>query len=166
MKVVIALDDSPYAQHVLDLVCKRHWHQDTEFRIVHVMEPLPVADWAGEDMPELEQELRERRQKHAEKVCGDARHRLERHFPDARVHFEIRHGSPKTEIILSATEWEANRILIGAHGRGVCPHNLLGSVSRSVAEQAPCTVEILREKAREKSKETDKPTKAETVTSR
>jgi nucleotide-binding universal stress UspA family protein len=63
------------------------------------------------------------------------------------VHFEIRHGSPKTEIIRTATEWEANRILIGAHGHNVCPHNLMGSVSRAVAEHAPCSVEIVKIKS-------------------
>lgn len=144
MKIVIALDDSPYSHHVLDLVCRRHWPQDTEFKILHVVEPLEVTDWIGEEWPEMQVEIGRRRERHAEKFCADARHRIEKHFPDSRVHFEVRFGNPKREIVLAATEWEANRILIGAHGHDVCPHNLIGSVSRSVAEQAPCTVEIIR----------------------
>lgn len=166
MKVIVALDDSPYAQHVVELIGRRHWPQDTEFKLLHVIEPLVIDDWAEEDWPEMAQELERRRQKHAEKICADARHRIEKHIPDARVHFEIRHGNPKTQIVLAATDWEANRILIGAHGRGVCPHNLLGSVSRSVAEHSPCSVEIIRPKVHSAEKGESEECQTETVKSR
>ena len=34
--------------------------------------------------------------------------------------------------------------LVGAHGHGVCPRFILGSVSSAVATHAPCSVEIVR----------------------
>lgn len=144
MRVVIALDDTPYSRHLLDLVCRRHWAPDTEFKLVHVVEPLCVSEWTPEDMANLQDELNHRREKIAEKLLSDARHRIEKKFPEARVHFELRHGRPATEIVRAATDWAADSILLGAHSREICPHNLLGSVSRGVAERSPCSVEIIR----------------------
>lgn len=144
MKVIIALDDSPYAKHVLDLVCRRHWPLDVEFKILHVIEPLCADAGLALDYPDIARGIEEQRARFAEKLCADARHRLEKHFPEARVHFELREGRAKNEIVLAAADWEANRIIIGAHGKNVCPHNLMGSVSRSVAERSPCSVEIIR----------------------
>lgn len=151
MKVIIALDDSPYSKHVLEVVSRRHWPQDTEFKILHVLVPVELGSWVDEEYPQIQSEIKERRQKNAELLCSEARLRMEKHCPDARVHFEIRHGSPRIEILQAATDWEANRIVIGAHGHNVCPHNLMGSVSRSVAEHAPCSVEIIKNKALQSS---------------
>lgn len=144
MKVLIALDDSPYSQHLLELVCRRRWAPGTEFKILHVVEPLTMADWAGEGWAAMHHELSQRRQKYAEKLLADARHKIEKHVPAAIVHYEITEGRPQLEIVLAASQWQAAKILMGAHSREICPHNLLGSVSRGVAERSPCTVEIIR----------------------
>ncbi|MBX9568854.1 MAG: universal stress protein [Candidatus Obscuribacterales bacterium] len=141
MKVVIAMDDSVYSRDMLHLICRRHWPQDVQFKIVTVIEPIPAF---AHDEEALALEIKKRRDKYSEKLCTDARHFVEQHIPGAIVHFEIREGVPSREILLAAAEWEANKILIGAHGHGICPHNLLGSVSRTVAERAMCTVEIIR----------------------
>ncbi|MBX9686781.1 MAG: universal stress protein [Candidatus Obscuribacterales bacterium] len=144
MKVVVALDDSPYSRHLLDLVCRRHWAPDTEFKLVHVLEDLKMDEWGGENWNELYQDLDARRHHFAEKLLSDARHKVEQHVPGSIVHYEIRKGRPHFEIVLAAADWDANKILMGAHGRGVCPHNLLGSVARNVSEHAPCTVEVIK----------------------
>ena len=141
MKVLVAMDDSVYSKDMLHLICRRRWPQDVQFKIVTVIEPIPAF---GHDEEELALEIQKRRDKYAEKLCVDARHYVEQHVPGSIVHFEIREGKASREILLAATDWEANKILIGAHGHGICPHNLLGSVSRSVAERAHCSVEIVR----------------------
>jgi nucleotide-binding universal stress UspA family protein len=55
-----------------------------------------------------------------------------------------RHGLPKT-----ASEWKADLILLGSHGRGAFSRLLLGSTAQAVMRHATCSVEIVR--AREKS---------------
>jgi nucleotide-binding universal stress UspA family protein len=144
MKVVVAIDDSPQSQHMLDLIVRREWANDTEFKVVHVVEPLNASDWSGDGWMEMQHDVLRRRHKGAEKLCSDARHKLESHIPTSIVHYEVREGNPKAEIVYAATQWDANKVIIGAHSREVCPHNSLGSVSRSVAEQSSCTVEIIR----------------------
>ena len=141
MKVLIAIDDSVYSKEMLRSVCSRQWPQDVQFKILNVMEPLPAL---GHDAEELAIEIKHKRQNYAQKLCNEVRTYIENHVPSSKAHFEIREGKPSTEILLAATEWDASKILIGAHGHAVCPHNLLGSVSRSVVEKALCTVEIVR----------------------
>lgn len=144
MKVILAIDDSPYSQHVLTAVCKRKWPSDCQFKLLTVIEPTNMfVETKDKTMPE---EIKEKRNNHASSFCEAARHKLMEHHPEAQVHYEIREGSPKKEIIDAACEWSSDKILIGAHGRDVCPHWLLGSVSRAVAAHAPCTVEIIRDK--------------------
>lgn len=144
MKVLIALDDSPFSQHLLELVCRRRWAVDTEFKILHVIEPLTLSDWAGEGWAAMHHELSKKRHNYAEKLLADARHKIEKHVPGSIVHYELREGRPQVEITMAASDWNASKILMGAHSREVCPHNLIGSVSRGVAEHSPCTVEVIR----------------------
>lgn len=78
-------------------------------------------------------------------LCSKIRKHIEAGVPGCVVHTEVRKGQPKSTIIGAAVEWEANRIMVGAHGHRTCPHNLMGSVSKAVAEHAPCSVEIVRD---------------------
>jgi nucleotide-binding universal stress UspA family protein len=146
MKVLVAIDDSHYSKHLLHAICKRHWPADTSFKILNVLEPFSLSEWNGTAGKAMEKEIDIRRHHHAERLCSNARHEIEQHIPDAIVHFEVRTGKVDSEIIDAAAEWEAGKIIIGAHGRSVCPHNLLGSVSRRVAETAQCSVEIIKDK--------------------
>lgn len=148
MKVIVAIDDSAYSKHVLDTCLLRQWPHDTEFRLLSVIEPLPVADLGHTQHALLLEKLEADRKHRLEKYLTDARHKLAGSIPGSRVHFELRHGHAKSEIIDSAVEWSADRIILGAHGHDLCPRFLTGSVSRAVATHAPCSVEIVRPRKR------------------
>jgi nucleotide-binding universal stress UspA family protein len=146
MKVIIAIDDSPYGARVVDSVVDRRWPLDVDFKILTVLEPLCACgdDDVLADFSDTLSAIQERRRRAAQRFGERVRHQIESTVLGARVHCEIREGLPRTEIINAAVDWNADRILVGAHGRDVCPHNMLGSVSRAVVNHAPCTVEIVR----------------------
>lgn len=150
MKVILAVDDSPYSQEVIKTVTEREWPVDTEFKVLTVLEPLDCC--LDESFDDMFQTFKEKRKKAVDHLAQSIREKLEATIPGARVHFEVRSGSPKSEIVGAAVDWCADRIMIGAHGQRGCPHNLLGSVSRAVAGHAPCSVEIVREKNQKVSK--------------
>ena len=56
----------------------------------------------------------------------------------------VREGDPKTVILDCATEWGADLIVVGSHGRKGVARFVLGSVSEVVARYARCSVEIVR----------------------
>lgn len=147
MKVLVAVDDSPYSNHVIDTVLRRHWSPDTQFKIVTVLEAPYVGDDDDDKWKQQLSELQSRRHGHMTKLCSEIRERIESHIAGAKAHFEIREGDPKVEIIDAAIDWSAEHILVGAHGRNICPHFLIGSVSRAIATHAPCSVEIVRAKS-------------------
>lgn len=47
-------------------------------------------------------------------------------------------------ILDCATEWKANLIVVGSHGRKGVTRFVLGSVSEAIARYADCSVEIAR----------------------
>jgi nucleotide-binding universal stress UspA family protein len=127
MHVILAIDDSPHSKEALETTIKQRWPENTEFRVLNVANG---------------------QHKYSVELCKNVRQKLITAMPDAIVHYEVRDGSVADEIINSAVEWNADKIIIGAHSKDICPHNLLGSVSRDVVTHAPCSVEIVRVKTK------------------
>lgn len=151
MKVILAVDDSTYSREVIESVMERDWPIDTEFKVLTVLEPLDC--FLGDKFEDSRLGINEKRKKAVDHWGKSIREKLEATIPGARIHFEVRNGHPKTEIIDVAVEWNADRIMIGAHGQRSCPHNLIGSVSRAVAGYAPCSVEIVRKRNKKSTKQ-------------
>ena len=148
MKVLIAIDDSPYSSQVIESVISRRWPINAEFKILTVLEP--ISSFNGCSTAECSKSLssidKQRRQA-AERLGEKVRQKFESAMPATNVHCDIRAGLPRAEIINAAVDWSADKIIVGAHGRDVCPRYLIGSVSRAVATHAPCSVEIIRPRA-------------------
>lgn len=147
MKVLVAIDDSPYSERVIEKVAKRHWAKDTEFKILTVVEPVAAEEYGQGKWADVISSVSERRKESAKHLCQKARAEIEKHVPSAIAHYEIRQGSARSEIVDAACEWSADRVILGAHGHGICPRFILGSVSAAVAAHAPCSVEIVRAKS-------------------
>jgi nucleotide-binding universal stress UspA family protein len=56
----------------------------------------------------------------------------------------VEEGDPKSRVIDEATEWNAELIVVGSHGRNGIGRFLMGSVAEGIARYAPCSVEIIR----------------------
>lgn len=147
MKVLIAVDDSPYSEAVVDSAVKRNWPEKTQFLVLTVLEPIPLDTKNQKEMRALIEEGTEKRRKTAKALVETVRDKLKKQLSGnaGEIESTVKEGSPKKEIVESAIEFGADRILIGAQGHGTCAHNLLGEVSRVVAATAHCSVEIIRE---------------------
>jgi nucleotide-binding universal stress UspA family protein len=147
VKVLIAVDDSPYSEAVVDSAVKRNWPEQTQFLVLTVLEPIPLDTKNQKEMRALIDEGTEKRRKTAKALVEAVSDKLKKQLSAeaCKVEFTVKEGSPKKEIVESAIEFGADRILIGAQGHGTCARNLLGEVSRVVAATAHCSVEIIRE---------------------
>ena len=58
--------------------------------------------------------------------------------------FQVRAGSPETEIVRFASENDIDLIVMGTHGRGFVGHIVMGSVAEKVVRTAPCPVLTVR----------------------
>jgi nucleotide-binding universal stress UspA family protein len=58
----------------------------------------------------------------------------------------VREGSIGKAIVMEAKEWNADLIVIGAHGLTGVKSLVMGNVARYVVDHAPCSVEVVRSK--------------------
>ena len=61
-----------------------------------------------------------------------------------KVHAAVEVGDIREKIIDRASDWGADLIVVGSHGRSGIQRFLLGSVAEFVARHAKCSVEIVR----------------------
>ncbi len=146
MKILLAIDDSKFSEAALQLVIAQSRPEGTQVRLVHVTEPITFLfppEMASEYVPtpELADLRKEQLRKAQEFLAGAAKKLQVAGFAADTALFE---GDVRTEIIDIATEWHADLIVIGSHGRKGLDRFLLGSVSEYVARHAPCSVQIVR----------------------
>jgi len=143
MRVLVAVDDSGFAENLLRAVVVGVRHENTEAMVLHVLqpvEPVPPPEMAQGYAPELEgQKLPARTL--VERIAGELR----------RVGFtaqtEVLIGDVTKTILDKAAEWRADLIVVGSHGQRSIHDFLLGSVAESIARRAGCSVAIVRSRA-------------------
>lgn len=142
MKVMVALDDSIYAQQYVKDLSRRTWPPNTNFKLLTVLEPIGLSE--EDTHKNLTCKIKESRHKNAQVHMKEMKEVLDS-IPDSIVHFEIREGSADSQIVDSAVQWEPDKLMIGAYGKGSrC--ETIGSTAQNVARHSPCSVEIVRSK--------------------
>ena len=144
MKILLAMDDSKFSEAALRMMLSRYRHEETEVRVLHVVEPIALAMpplMAEGYAPELD-EVRKEQLKLARELVAKAAEKL--HAAGFQADTAIYEGNARTGIIDLAAEWHADLIVVGSHGRKGLDRFLLGTVSEYVARHALCSVEIVR----------------------
>jgi nucleotide-binding universal stress UspA family protein len=143
MKILLAIDDSKYAEAAINQIIAQRGDRGAEVKVLHVVEPVPVfADGeAWGPGPELNI-LQKAQEKLAEELVSRAAKTLR--SAGCKVTTAVVLGFPKLVILDQAREWRADLIVVGSHGRKGLEHFLMGSVSEAVARHAACSVEIVR----------------------
>jgi len=135
MKILLAIDDSPCSQRLIRTVSERPWPSGTEMRILSVVEDQECA--SAEDPAAAEHG------KKAADRCKKACKSLKVKCKDADISYLVTTGCAADQIVHIAREWHADKVMVGAHGRTICPHNFTGSVSRTVKESLGQKVEVI-----------------------
>ena len=142
MTILLAIDDSKFSEAAIQAVAAQA-PRDTKVWVLHVLEPpstLLGREMGGRE-PEFEAVWKVRRE-HAEALVAKAAERL--HNSGLNATPILKEGDPKSRIIDLATEWRADLIVLGSHGRKGLKRFLIGSVSEGIARHANCSVEIVR----------------------
>ena len=146
MRVLLAVDGSPYSDAAVKEVASRSWPELSEVRVVTAYE-LPLAPapetWAlpPDYFERLDRAARESAQAIQEAVVVNLAASL---GPAVKVTGNILPGSPRSIILEEAERWSADLIVMGSHGYGTWHRFLLGSVSQAVVSHAKCSVEVVR----------------------
>lgn len=129
-RVLVAADLSAAARPTLGLAERFAKLMGAQLRVLSIFEPLPILEGVPPidptDYYELSQELLERdiwprvRTPGAEKV--------------------VRHGLVVDTLLREATDWRADVLVVGSHGKGWAQRVLLGSVTERVLNHLPTSL--------------------------
>jgi nucleotide-binding universal stress UspA family protein len=154
VRILLAIDESAGSETALQAVVNQANPTHTaEVKVLTVVEPPSasvkfavaaagqMAGYPASFAPELEAES-----KRAQALVDKAVEELQQ--SGLRATGTVESGEPKSVIVDTAAQWNADLIVVGAHGRTALERFLIGSVSEAVARHAACSVEIVRTRAR------------------
>jgi nucleotide-binding universal stress UspA family protein len=142
MKVLLALDGSTASKNATRAVAERPWPEGTMVRVLSVAHWIPpTTPFFNEVAVDYERLVREFLDA-ASEIAKRAADELE--GAGLRVESAVRQGDPRVAIIDEATDWGANLIVMGSHGRTGIERWLMGSVAEYVVRHAQCSVEVVR----------------------
>lgn len=143
-RILIATDGSEFSTEAVKAMAECPWPGETEIKVLSVPE---FALWLGE-YPYMQrvqvEELNQSALDAARAAVAEAKEMLRRTKAQVITDVPIeREGVAKT-ILQKAQEWGADLIVVGSHGRRGFDRWAMGSVSESLAMNAPCSVEVVR----------------------
>jgi len=145
MKILLAVDGSPFSDAAAEEVARRPWPEGSEVKIISVVEPLMslmTETWVLPDnyWDAAEQAATEQAQAALDRAVSCFK---EAAIPSLKIVIEIHKGYARHVILDEAEHWGADLIVVGSHGYNRFKRLLLGSVSQAVVAHATCSVEVV-----------------------
>lgn len=146
MRILIAVDGSPFSDAALEEVARRPWPAGAKVMVLTAFEtPLAATPdiWSlpSDYFTQVENSVRLRAESVMERAVAKLTAAL---GPDIEVKGECVSGAAKRVILDEAEKWKADLIVVGSHGYPAWERLLLGSVSQAVVSHAKCSVEVAR----------------------
>lgn len=115
MKILLAVDGSPYSEDALESVAEQPWPQGTTVRVVMAVKdvtPFATDFWYGpkDSLEHAQHQITER----AEQVCARAVELLR--LRGIKTEMVVGAGDPRSLILNQAKGWPADLIVIGSRG--------------------------------------------------
>lgn len=144
MKILLAIDGSKYSDTTVQALAAQIRAENTEVLILQVVEPRIYStppQMAQGYHPEMEEIMKEQFKQAQQNVDRSAATLRGAGF---KASTRVVEAEPRTGILDLASEWHADLIVLGSHGRKGLQRFMLGSVAESVARNAYCSVLIVR----------------------
>lgn len=147
MKVLLAIDGSPFSQAAVTRVAERPWPKGTAVEVLTVIHSaVPMAIDPALVIAAIHVDQTEEQRRRASSLVEAAAEQIRHSAPDLAVTTQILEGTPKDAIVEEAEAWGATLIVLGSHGHGRFRRMMLGSVAGTVVAHAPCSVEVVRDR--------------------
>ncbi|WP_237249447.1 universal stress protein [Sphingobacterium faecale] len=146
-RILLALDDSPCSDKVMEYAHSILEGQEATLALVTVIPPTSPASYGADPLlgqqPIVVAEVAEIQQQAAQEYLD----RLAADFTSVKEIFTFtRVGNIREEILTVAHEWAADLLILGTNGKTGFEHFISGSVSESVIRKAQCPVLVIPSK--------------------
>jgi nucleotide-binding universal stress UspA family protein len=141
-KVLVPIDFSDYSKNSLKYAANFVKCFNAELILVYVVEPTiypPDFSMGQIAIPAVDADIDNRSVEELERL---AKTEIP---PDIKCKTLVKTGKPFIEIIETASEEDADLIIIATHGHTGVEHILFGSTAEKVVRKAPCPVLTLRD---------------------
>ena len=142
-KILYATDFSPVAHEAFQAAIDTAVERGATLTLAHVIEPLSSTVPSELMMPATQ----EKRLREADAMLAEEKAAAERGGA-LRVETRRLDGVPWHAIVEEAKHGGHDIIILGTHGRTGLKHAFLGSVAERVVRHAPCSVMVVRPKAK------------------
>jgi len=147
-KILLATDGSECSHAAAISIASRPWPVGVEIRVLSVVEFYLLTAQTFLQPPFIPSShipvLQEDALKYAKDAVAHATELLSASGAKISQSISDLLKSPRTVILEEATQWGADLIVVGSHGRRGIDRFFLGSVAESVATHADCSVEVVR----------------------
>lgn len=146
MKILLAIDGSKHSNKVVDSLATRPLPVNTTVHILTAYDTAYVASLVPGTIGSItyHEDLRHKELEFAKETTHKAAEKLITSNPALTIVEEQVEGPAKRVILDYAEKIKADLIVLGSQGLGSIERFLLGSVSQTVAQNAHCSVEIVR----------------------
>ena len=147
MKILFATDGTKQSDSAVEMLRRFLLGEGDEVTVISVIDmavPAAIDIYGGylPDTTELEKTARENASRILEETAGKVRESFG--DSDVAITTDVLFGTPESRIVETADEMHADLVIVGSHGYSRWERLLLGSVSNSVVQHAPCSVMVVR----------------------
>lgn len=145
-RILVALDDSGFSDHVVSRISSRPWADGTEFLCVTAVSTLTQYLGELQDSHEISalENLRTQQVEAAESRLSEIVATIRSQLPHTTATYQVLNGDPREAVVERGKEWGASLIVTGSKGKNWMDRVLIGSVSEAVARWSDCSVEVVK----------------------
>ncbi len=145
-RILVALDDSGFSDHVVGRIASRPWPKGSEVLCVTAVPTLTQFFGELQDSHEISALEAQRKQMvdTAESRLADITSKMQSQLPNTSISYQILDGDPREAVVETGKQWEASLIVTGSKGKNWMDRVLIGSVSEAIAEWSDSSVEIVK----------------------
>jgi nucleotide-binding universal stress UspA family protein len=146
LRILVATDGSEFSTAALQSVADRPWPHGTEVKLISVPEFVLLKEFTHLKPEEIERfaDLGAASVEDAKRCLAAGLEVFSRSGLLVSTEVPRFEERPYQVILHEASQWDADLIVLGSHGRGAFDRMIMGSVAEAVAFHTTCSVEVIR----------------------
>lgn len=142
-RILVAVDGSEASDKALEYAIQLAKQEQADLTVLAVVEPehpqshMFPTEYTSKPYNDAEKNR-------LEQVLKEGAKKANNEAPDVPLEMKLLFGRPGEEIVKECTEGAYKLVVVGSRGIGGIKGIILGSVSKSVADMAPCPVLIVK----------------------